>query len=162
VSGSIAIAFALSFLRPGDSPHLPLAAGAGLLLAAALLLLGFAAPRAAFWGMMLTAGVAALQTVLRALGVRLPVPGLRLPGRRLPLPAALESGGRGVALRGRHDRHRRRDRLRGHAHRLGLKISGIIVALSGGLHVVTVLYAAIAVWVLGLAVPVTASYTSPR
>ena len=41
---------------------------------------------------------------------------------------------------------------------LGLKIAGIIVALAGGNVFLTVVYAAIAVWVLGLAVPVTASY----
>ncbi len=41
---------------------------------------------------------------------------------------------------------------------LGLKVSGVIVALAGGSVVLTVVYAAIAVWVLGLAVPVTASY----
>ena len=41
---------------------------------------------------------------------------------------------------------------------LGLKISGIIVDLSGGNLFFTVFYAAIAVWMLGLAVPVTASY----
>jgi TRAP transporter 4TM/12TM fusion protein len=41
---------------------------------------------------------------------------------------------------------------------LGLKIAGIIVALSGGSLFLTVLYAALAVWLLGLAVPVTASY----
>jgi TRAP transporter 4TM/12TM fusion protein len=41
---------------------------------------------------------------------------------------------------------------------LGLKIAGIIVALAGGQLFLTVLYAAIAVWLLGLAVPVTASY----
>ncbi|OFW27976.1 MAG: hypothetical protein A3H97_16130 [Acidobacteria bacterium RIFCSPLOWO2_02_FULL_65_29] len=41
---------------------------------------------------------------------------------------------------------------------LGLKISGVIVTLAGGSVVLTVVYAAIAVWVLGLAVPVTASY----
>ncbi len=41
---------------------------------------------------------------------------------------------------------------------LGLKIAGIIVTLAGGSLVLTVLYAAVAVWVLGLAVPVTASY----
>jgi TRAP transporter 4TM/12TM fusion protein len=41
---------------------------------------------------------------------------------------------------------------------LGLKIAGIIVALAGGVQVLTVLYAALAVWILGLAVPVTASY----
>jgi TRAP transporter 4TM/12TM fusion protein len=41
---------------------------------------------------------------------------------------------------------------------LGLKIAGIIVALAGGHLFLTVLYAAVAVWLLGLAVPVTASY----
>jgi TRAP transporter 4TM/12TM fusion protein len=41
---------------------------------------------------------------------------------------------------------------------LGLKIAGIIVALAGGQLFLTVRYAAIAVWLLGLAVPVTASY----
>ncbi len=41
---------------------------------------------------------------------------------------------------------------------LGLKIAGIIVTLAGGSVFLTVLYAAIAVWMLGLAVPVTASY----
>jgi TRAP transporter 4TM/12TM fusion protein len=41
---------------------------------------------------------------------------------------------------------------------LGLKISGIIVAAAGGMLLLTVTYAAIAVWLLGLAVPVTASY----
>src|SRR3712207_9521016 len=41
---------------------------------------------------------------------------------------------------------------------LGLKISGLIVAMSAGVPLLTVAYAAIAVWVLGLAVPVTASY----
>ena len=41
---------------------------------------------------------------------------------------------------------------------LGLKIAGIIVALAGGSVFLTVVYAAIAVWMLGLAVPVTASY----
>ena len=41
---------------------------------------------------------------------------------------------------------------------LGLKISGILVELAGGSVLLTVIYAAIAVWMLGLAVPVTASY----
>ena len=41
---------------------------------------------------------------------------------------------------------------------LGLKIAGIIVALAGGHVFLTVAYSAIAVWLLGLAVPVTASY----
>jgi TRAP transporter 4TM/12TM fusion protein len=41
---------------------------------------------------------------------------------------------------------------------LGLKIAGILVTLAGSSLFLTVLYAAIAVWLLGLAVPVTASY----
>jgi TRAP transporter 4TM/12TM fusion protein len=41
---------------------------------------------------------------------------------------------------------------------LGLKIAGIIVSLAGGQLFLTVAYSAIAVWLLGLAVPVTASY----
>ena len=41
---------------------------------------------------------------------------------------------------------------------LGLKIAGIIVAMAGGQLLLTVIYSALAVWVLGLAVPVTASY----
>ena len=41
---------------------------------------------------------------------------------------------------------------------LGLKIAGIIVALASGRLFLTVVYSALAVWMLGLAVPVTASY----
>jgi TRAP-type uncharacterized transport system fused permease subunit len=41
---------------------------------------------------------------------------------------------------------------------LGLKIAGIIVALAAGRLFLTVIYSAVAVWLLGLAVPVTASY----
>jgi TRAP transporter 4TM/12TM fusion protein len=41
---------------------------------------------------------------------------------------------------------------------LGLKVAGLIVALAGGGVFLTIVYAAIAVLVLGLAVPVTASY----
>ena len=41
---------------------------------------------------------------------------------------------------------------------LGLKISGLIVDLAGAHLFLTVLYSALAVWMLGLAVPVTASY----
>jgi TRAP-type uncharacterized transport system fused permease subunit len=41
---------------------------------------------------------------------------------------------------------------------LGLKLAGVIVTLAGGTLVLTVIYSAVAVWLLGLAVPVTASY----
>jgi len=41
---------------------------------------------------------------------------------------------------------------------LGLKAAGLIVAMAGGSLALTVLWSALAVWILGLAVPVTASY----
>ena len=41
---------------------------------------------------------------------------------------------------------------------LGLKAAGLIVTLAGSSQLLTVIYAAAAVWMLGLAVPVTASY----
>ena len=41
---------------------------------------------------------------------------------------------------------------------LGLKVAGLIVTLAGGSLLLTITFAALAVWVLGLAVPVTASY----
>lgn len=41
---------------------------------------------------------------------------------------------------------------------LGLKSAGLIVALAGGSTFFTILWSAVAVWMLGLAVPVTASY----
>ena len=41
---------------------------------------------------------------------------------------------------------------------LGLKLAGLIVGLAGGSEALTVAFAAAAVWLLGLAVPVTASY----
>jgi TRAP transporter 4TM/12TM fusion protein len=41
---------------------------------------------------------------------------------------------------------------------LGLKVAGLIVAMAGGTLALTVAYSAVAVWLLGLAVPVTASY----
>jgi TRAP-type uncharacterized transport system fused permease subunit len=105
---------------------------------------GFSAFRAVFWA----TGLAVLLSFLRADTALWP--------RRLA--AALAAGGRGVVpvaattatagiivgvvtLTG-----------------LGLKVAGLIVALAGGHLFLTVLYAALAVWLLGLAVPVTASY----
>ena len=41
---------------------------------------------------------------------------------------------------------------------LGLKVAGLIVTMAGGQVFLTVLFGALAVWLLGLAVPVTASY----
>jgi TRAP-type uncharacterized transport system fused permease subunit len=115
-----------------------------LVVVAVLMAGGVTAFRAVFWATMLAVGVSFLrpETALR-------------PKR---LYAALQSGGRGVlsvtattatagiivgivGLTG-----------------LGLKLAGLIVGLAGGSVLLTVIYAALAVWLLGLAVPVTASY----
>ena len=109
---------------------------------------------------LLTPGMTPFRAVFSAMVVAVALSFLRAehalrPARFL---AALESGGRGVlpvaattatagiivgvvTLTG-----------------LGLKIAGIIVAMASGSIFFTVVYAALAVWVLGLAVPVTASY----
>ena len=115
-----------------------------LVAIAGLMLSGFTAFRAVFWATVLAVALSFLRR------------DTALTPRRLF--GALEAGGAGVlgvaattatagiivgivTLTG-----------------LGLKIAGIIVALAGGQLFLTVLYAAIAVWLLGLAVPVTASY----
>ncbi|MCU0490228.1 MAG: TRAP transporter large permease subunit [Chloroflexaceae bacterium] len=156
---SIVIAFCLSFLRPETRLTSLGAAAAGLVLTVVLLLAEVTnllptmrASIAAFWGIMLTVAIAAVQALRHKLR--------REPGENenLRVLNALEYGGRSVVaiaattacagiivsvvtLTG-----------------LGLKISGLIVNLGGGSLFWTIFFAAIAVWVLGLAVPVTASY----
>lgn len=115
-----------------------------LVSVAVLMVAGFSAFRAVFWATCLAVALSFVR------------PETALWPRRLG--AALAAGGRGVVpvaattatagiivgvvtLTG-----------------LGLKVAGLIVALAGGHLVLTVLYAALAVWLLGLAVPVTASY----
>lgn len=172
---SIVIAFGLSFLRPETRLTSFKGLALGVLGAYPLAVLGswiFAVLSAlptcgegcvlpgisfaqrpsviAFWGMML-AMLASLALYTR-----------RRAGQEAPeasrLLQALEAGGRGavsiaattavagilvsiINLTG-----------------LGLKLSGLIVQLAGGQVFFTVLLSAVAVWVLGLAVPVTASY----
>ena len=109
-----------------------------------LLVTGMTPFRAVFWAMMLAI---ALSFVRRetALKPRRLVRALETGGRAvLAVTATTATAGIivGVVL------------LTG----LGLKISGIIVDLARGNLFFTVLYAAVAVWMLGLAVPVTASY----
>src|SRR3546814_8255460 len=41
---------------------------------------------------------------------------------------------------------------------LGLKFSGIVIDYAGGSLLLTAIYTALVVWIIGLAVPVTASY----
>jgi TRAP transporter 4TM/12TM fusion protein len=109
-----------------------------------LMLQGFTTFRSVFWAMVIAVALSFLNRVTAL-----------TPGR---LAAALSAGGRGVlpiaattaaagiivgvvTLTG-----------------LGLKIAGLIVALAGGNLLLTIVYAGCAVWMLGLAVPVTASY----
>jgi TRAP transporter 4TM/12TM fusion protein len=111
-------------------------------------------------GGFMVAGMSAFRAVFWATGLAVALSYLRTDTALTPrrLLAALESGATGVlgvcattatagiivgivTLTG-----------------LGLKISGLIVALAGGHLVLTVVYSALAVWMLGLAVPVTASY----
>ncbi|HUF25710.1 MAG TPA: TRAP transporter fused permease subunit [Gemmatimonadaceae bacterium] len=115
-----------------------------LVVIAALMIGGMTPFRAVFWA---TALAIALSFVRAESALR--------PARLL---AALEAGGRGVlpvvattaaagivvgvvGLTG-----------------LGLKLAGLIVGAAGGSVLLTVLFAAVAIWVLGLALPVTASY----
>jgi TRAP-type uncharacterized transport system fused permease subunit len=155
---SIAVAFALSFVRPETRLTSLGALAVGLVVGLGVLIGGELPSRAAFWAMMTAAAIVAVLAVLRAFRILARIPGFGASDDDFRLLKAFESGGRGtlsvaattataglivsiVTLTG-----------------LGLKISGIIVALSGGIPFLTVLYAALAVWVLGLAVPVTASY----
>jgi TRAP transporter 4TM/12TM fusion protein len=115
-----------------------------LLAVVVLLAAGISTFRAVFWATLLAFG---LSFVRRETALT--------PRRAL---AALDAGGRGVlavaattatagiivgvvTLTG-----------------LGLKVAGLIVTLAGGHVVLTAIYGALAVWLLGLAVPVTASY----
>lgn len=149
---SIVIAFGLSFLRPETRLTSLWALGGGLVVSVVLYWLDWRLPTAAFWGVMAAVAVAVLTLVADRLRNVTSEPA------NWRMVHALESGGRSVisiaattacagvivsivTLTG-----------------LGLKISGLIVNLGAGSLFLTVLYAALAIWVLGLAVPVTASY----
>jgi TRAP-type uncharacterized transport system fused permease subunit len=105
---------------------------------------GFTAFRAVFWAMVLAVAFSFFQR------------GTALSPRRLA--AALASGGRGVlsiaATTATAGIIVGTITLTG----LGIKVAGLIVTIAGGNLLLTIVYAALAVWVLGLAVPVTASY----
>ena len=134
---SLVIAFGLGFLR-ADTRLVPPRAGLVALGVGVLALLaGQRASVASFFGLLAA---------------------LVLGGARSGLLRALEDGGRGVvsvaATTATAGVIVSIVTLTG----LGLKISGIIVSFAHGSLFLTVLLAALAVWVLGLAVPVTASY----
>jgi TRAP-type uncharacterized transport system fused permease subunit len=105
---------------------------------------GFTAFRAVFWATVLAIGLSLVNRAT-ALGPRRLAIALAAGGRGvLPVAATTATAGIIVGV----------VTLTG----LGLKVAGLIVTLAGSSLVLTILYAALAVWVLGLAVPVTASY----
>jgi TRAP transporter 4TM/12TM fusion protein len=115
-----------------------------LIAIAVLMAIGLTAFRAVFWSTLL-AVVLSFVRAENALTPRRLVAALEA-GARGVLPVAATTATAGiivgvVTLTG-----------------LGLKIAGIIVALAAGNTFLTVVYSAVAVWILGLAVPVTASY----
>ena len=109
-----------------------------------LMMQGFTTFRSVFWAMVLAIGLSFLNRETALTPRRLAV-ALSSGGRGV-LPVAATTAAAGiivgvVTLTG-----------------LGLKVAGLIVALASGNLLLTILYAGIAVWMLGLAVPVTASY----
>ncbi|MCC6919199.1 MAG: TRAP transporter fused permease subunit [Alphaproteobacteria bacterium] len=150
---SIAVAFALSMIR-ADSRLVTLPAFAlGVALALALWLTGLARPSiAVFWGMAAAILISLAQAAVSWLRTR------QASEASTRMGAAFGNGARAVLgitatcacagiivsivnLTG-----------------LGLTISGLIVTLGGGERLAVILLAAVAMWVLGAAVPVTASY----
>ena len=115
-----------------------------LVVVAALMAAGVTAFRAVFWATLLAIGLSFVRPEA-ALWPRRLVAALQAGGRGvLSVTATTATAGIIVGVVG----------LTG----LGLKLAGLIVGLAAGSVFLTVLYAALAVWLLGLAVPVTASY----
>lgn len=149
---SIALAFALSFIRPDTSLGLLPGALVGLGAGVLLFLLGFRDSEAAFLGICVTMLFSACMIAAAAIRREL------APEHASAMFEAMVDGARNVVsiavtcacagiivsvitLTG-----------------LGLNISSLIVEFGGGSAFLTVLFAAIAMWILGTAVPVTASY----
>jgi TRAP transporter 4TM/12TM fusion protein len=149
---SIAIAFALSLLKAQTRLSLLPGAAAGLLVSVVVFFSDMRFSSAAFLGI---ASALAFSVAMRVGAWR---EGLAADPASSRLVEALIDGGRNVVgvaatcacagiivsvitLTG-----------------LGLNISGLIVEFGGGSLFLTILFAALAMWVLGTAVPVTASY----
>ena len=115
-----------------------------LFVIAGLMFAGLTAFRAVFWATILAIALSFLDAE-HSLRPRRLLAALEAGGRGvLPVAATTATAGIIVGI----------VTLTG----LGLKLAGLIVAWAGGSLILTVVYAAIAVWLLGLAVPVTASY----
>ena len=149
---AIIMAFTLSFLRPETRLTSLWMLGVGMVATVGLYLLGWRLSTSCFWGLMMATTLAALWLLWSKWR------GRPVVEENIRILKTLEYGGKSVVsiaattacagvivsivtLTG-----------------LGLKMSGVIVGLAGGSLFMTVLLAALAIWVLGLAVPVTASY----
>jgi TRAP transporter 4TM/12TM fusion protein len=145
------------FAKNGGSPRFsqitvpaPLSAGrywyhfTSLVAIAVFMIAGMSAFRAVFWSTLLAAALSFIRRETALTPPRL-LESLRIGGRDvLGVAATTATAGIIVGV----------VTLTG----LGLKLAGVIVAMAGGALTLTVIYSAVAVWLLGLAVPVTASY----
>jgi len=117
---------------------------ASLVAIVAFMVLGFSPLMSVFWATVVTYAVSFLRRDT-AMGVRKLMLALK-DGARHMLPVAATCAAAGiivgvVAKTG-----------------LGFKFSAIVIAYAGGSLLLTAIYTALIVWVIGLAVPVTASY----
>ncbi len=110
----------------------------------AFMVLGFSPTLSVFWATVVTY-VASFLRRDTAMGVRKLVDGLRDgSGQMLNVAATCAAAGIIVGVVAKTG--------------LGLKFSAIVIAYAGGSLLLTALYTSLIVWVIGLAVPVTASY----
>lgn len=149
---SIALAFALSFIRAETRLGLLPGAVAGLCAGLLLFALGFRDSEAAFLAITITMLFSGAMFVGSRIEGQVPVAhgtamfDAMVDGARNVVSIAVTCACAGIIVSV--------ITLTG----LGLNISSLIVEFGGGSAFLTVLFAAIAMWVLGTAVPVTASY----
>jgi TRAP transporter 4TM/12TM fusion protein len=164
---SIAIAFVLSMIRPESRLVTPQSFLAGTLTAIIVYALGTSGMAqemglgnwmdgrisvAFFWGMMMATAISGIEALRVKRSGKVPAPastnmtGALVDGSRSVLGIVATCACAGIIVSVVN--------LTG----LGLTLSSMIVDLGGGSRFGTILLAAIAMWVLGTAVPVTASY----
>jgi TRAP transporter 4TM/12TM fusion protein len=149
---SVVLGVALSFLRPESRLGTMQGAAAGAVVALVLLLAGVRASEAVFLGVVASLLHAACHLVGARIEQRVADPSSMalfealVDGARNVVSIAVTCACAGIIVSV--------ITLTG----LGLNISGLIVDFGGGSAFLTVLFAAIAMWLLGTAVPVTASY----
>ena len=141
--------FGLRFVEIATKNPLQLAARYWYLLSSlvvipAFMVYGFTAIKAVFWA-TIVAGLASYLRRETALGPKKLVAALS-NGSRQVLNIGVTTAAAGIIVGVTN--------LTG----LGLKLSDIIVSLAGGNLILTLIYAALALWVLGLALPITATY----